>query len=133
MGVEQRVPIVSDADIVRARQTGRALAAALPFTPSDLTVIASAISELARNIYTYAGHGEITLRVVERGGRQGIQVIASDAGPGMPDPVLALEEGYSTAGRLGLGLPGVRRLVDEFAIKSELGLGTEVTLLKWTR
>ncbi len=133
MAAERRIPIRSDADIVRARQEGRALASEVPFSASDLTVIAAAISELARNIYSYAGQGEIELRLVERNGRRGIQVVARDEGPGIHDISLALEDGYSTAGRLGLGLPGVRRLFDEFELKSQPGVGTEVTMYKWTR
>ncbi len=131
MPVERRIPIHSDADIVRARQEGRALAAQIPFSASDLTVIAAAISELARNIYSYAGRGEIELLLVERNGRRGIRVVARDEGPGIHDTALALEDGYSTAGRLGLGLPGVRRLVDQFELRSQVGLGTEVTLHHW--
>lgn len=133
MPAERRIPIRSDADIVRARQEGRALASEIPFTSSDLTVIASAISELARNIYSYAGQGEIEMRLVERNGRRGIQVVARDEGPGIHDTSLALSDGYSTAGRLGLGLPGVRRLFDEFELKSQAGVGTEVTMHKWAR
>ena len=130
---ERRIPIQSDADIVRARQLGRELAAELEFTPSDLTVIASAISELARNIFSYAGRGEIQLLVVERNGRRGLRVVARDEGPGIRDPELALQDGFSTAGRLGLGLPGVRRLVDQFELNSQVGVGTEITLHKWAR
>jgi len=130
---ERRIPIVTDADIVRARQQGREVASALPFTPSDLTVIASAISELARNIFSYAGTGEIRVGLVERNGRRGVLVIAHDKGPGIRDVDLALQDGYSTSGSLGLGLPGVRRLVDEFEINTQVGIGTEITLRKWAR
>lgn len=130
---ERRIPIQSDADIVRARQLGRELAAELEFTPSDLTVISSAISELARNIYSYAERGEIRLGVVEKHGRRGLRVVARDEGPGIRDPDLALQDGFSTAGRLGLGLPGVRRLVDQFELTSQVGVGTEITLHKWAR
>lgn len=133
MGAEMRVLINSDADIVRARELGRELAVQLPFTPSDLTVIVSAISELARNIYSYANEGEIRLAVVERAGRPGIRIIAQDAGPGIHDPARAIEDGYSTSGRPGLGLAGVRRLVDQFELSSHVGVGTEITLHKWTR
>jgi serine/threonine-protein kinase RsbT len=133
MHAEQRIPIRTDEDIVRARQEGRALAAQAGFSPSDLTVIASAISELARNIFSYAGRGEIEFRLVERSGQRGIRVVARDEGPGIHDPERALEDGFSTAGRLGLGLPGVRRLVDQFELKSTVGVGTEITMHKWTR
>jgi serine/threonine-protein kinase RsbT len=130
---EQRIPIASDRDIVTARQEGRRLASALNFSSSDLTVIAVAISEVARNILAYAGAGEVALRLVEKSGRRGIQVVADDKGPGIGDIGQALEDGFSTSGSLGLGLPGVRRLMDEFEIRSELGRGTTVTLRKWAR
>jgi len=130
---ELRVAIETDTDIVLARQQGRALAARLAFSPSDLTVIAAAISEIARNIVEYATRGEITLTLVEKGDRQGICVVAHDQGPGIPDIPLALEDGYSTSGSLGLGLPGARRLMDEFEIQSANGKGTTVTMRKWTR
>jgi serine/threonine-protein kinase RsbT len=130
---ERRIPIVTDADIVRARQQGREVASQLTFTPSDLTVIASAISELARNIFSYAGTGEIRVGLVERNGRRGVMIVAADEGPGIRDVDLALQDGYSTSGSLGLGLPGVRRLVDEFEIRTQVDVGTEITLRKWAR
>jgi serine/threonine-protein kinase RsbT len=130
---EQRVVIAADRDIVTARQEGRQLASTLDFSSSDLTVIAVAISEVARNILSYARTGEITLQVVEKNGRRGILVVAEDAGPGIEDIGLALEDGFSTSGSLGLGLPGARRLMDEFEIRSEVGKGTTVILRKWAR
>jgi serine/threonine-protein kinase RsbT len=130
---ELRVPIQTDADIVVARQEGRRLASQLEFTGSDLTVIASAISEIARNIVEYAKQGEIEMRRAERNGRRGILVVARDNGPGIRDISMALQDGYSTSGSLGLGLPGARRLMDEFEIVSEPGKGTTVTMRKWTR
>jgi serine/threonine-protein kinase RsbT len=125
------VPIRSAADLVVARQMGRSLAARFGFTGSDLTVIATAISELARNILEYAQTGEILLTPVERGGRSGIAIAARDEGPGIPDLAQALQDGYSTGKGLGLGLPGARRLMDEFEIVSEVGRGTTVTVRKW--
>ena len=133
MDTELRVPIQTDADIVVARQEGRRLASQLEFTGSDLTVIASAISEIARNIVEYAKQGEIEMRRAERNGRRGILVVARDNGPGIRDISMALQDGYSTSGSLGLGLPGARRLMDEFEIVSEPGKGTTVTMRKWTR
>jgi serine/threonine-protein kinase RsbT len=130
---ELRVPISTDQDIVTARQEGRRLASQLDFSSSDLTVIASAISEIARNILEYARHGEVHLSIVERGGRKGIAVTARDEGPGIPDVALALQDGFSTSGSLGLGLPGVRRLMDEFEIRSAVGEGTAVLIRKWAR
>jgi len=130
---EKRIRIITDADIVRARQQGRDLASALSFSPSDLTVIAAAISEVARNIHSYAGHGEIRVGLIERNGRKGIMIVAEDQGPGIRNVDLALQDGYSTSGSLGLGLPGVRRLVDEFEIQTEVGKGTSITMRKWAR
>jgi serine/threonine-protein kinase RsbT len=125
------VPIRTDADIVTARQQGRALAQQLGFAYSDLTVIATAISELGRNILTYAGSGEIVLRQDQVGSNRGIVVVARDEGPGIPDIALAMQDAYSTSNSLGLGLPGTRRLMDEFAIDSVVGRGTTVTVKKW--
>ena len=130
---EIQVPINSDQDIVAARQKGRSLAAALGFSSGDATLIATAISELARNIITYAKCGEIRLTVVNGSARQGIQLVAHDQGPGIPDVQQALRDGFSTSGSLGLGLPGVMRLVDEFEIVSEENRGTTVTAKKWKR
>jgi serine/threonine-protein kinase RsbT len=128
---ETTVPVNADIDIVTARQKGRELARDLGFTSTDLALIATAISELARNIILYANTGEIVLSVVENGSRRGLKVIARDDGPGIPDIERALEEGFSTSRSLGLGLSGVRRLMDEFDIVSEVGNGTTVTVKKW--
>lgn len=125
-----RVEIAGDVDVIQARQAGRALASDLGFCSSDLVVVPTAISELARNILRYAGRGEITIEAV-RGRRTGIKVVATDSGPGIADIALALQDGYSSSGSLGLGLPGVRRLADEFAIRSERGEGTVVQMIKW--
>ncbi len=130
---EVRVPIDSDADIVSARQKGRELASHCGFPSTDLAVVATAISELARNIVRYAVHGKIILRVVDNHGKRGIEVVATDDGPGIPDVALAMQDGYSTSGSLGLGLPGTRRLMDEFEIRSDFGKGTTVTVRKWKR
>lgn len=128
---EIRIPIDVDADIVIARQRGRELAAELGFTVVELTLIATAISELARNILLYAKHGEIILCTVQNNDKPGIVVLARDDGPGIADLKQALQTGYSTSGSLGLGLPGVRRLMNEFEIQSEPGKGTTVTVKKW--
>jgi len=128
---EIQVAINSDQDIVSARQRGRAMANELGFSSGDATLIATAISELARNIVAYARRGRITLNVVNGMNRQGISVTASDDGPGIPDIAQALRDGFSTSGSLGLGLPGVRRLVDEFEITSQPGRGTTVVVKKW--
>ena len=128
---EIRVAINSDQDIVSARQKGRVMANEIGFSSGDATLIATAISELARNIVAYARKGGITLKVVNGLNRQGISVTASDDGPGIPDVGQALRDGFSTSGSLGLGLPGVRRLMDEFEIKSQPGQGTTVVVKKW--
>jgi len=126
-----RVPIRVDGDIVTARQQGRALAEKVGFNGSDLTCIATAISELSRNILRYAGSGEVILRPAQVGSKQGIVVIARDEGPGIPDIDLALQDGFSTSSSLGLGFPGTRRLMDELEIESVIGRGTTVTAKKW--
>jgi serine/threonine-protein kinase RsbT len=129
--VERRIPIRSDEDIVTARAEGRALAAELPFSKTDLTLIATAISEVARNIVLYAKEGEIVLRLVRTESNEGLSILARDAGPGIEDVSLAMQDAYSTSEGLGLGLPGARRLMDEFEIESAPGGGTKVTMTKW--
>src|SRR5207245_4253594 len=128
---ESRLAIKSDPDIATARHKGRARAMELGLSSGDATLIATAISELARNIVAYAKKGLITLQVVNGSNRQGISVTASDDGPGIPDIRQALRDGFSTSGSLGLGLPGVRRLMDEFEITSLPGRGTTVVVKKW--
>lgn len=125
------IAITSDKDVVQARQQGRALALQLGFSVGETALIATAISELARNIVTYAGHGIVTLRQSAASSRVNLTIIATDYGPGIADVALALRDGYSSSGGLGLGLPGVRRLMDEFEIASEPGRGTTVTVRKW--
>jgi serine/threonine-protein kinase RsbT len=130
---ETRAQIRSDLDIVAARQKGRELAAQIGFSATDLTFIATAISELARNIVVYAKEGEILLSVIEKKDKKGIMIVGRDHGPGIESLRDALRDGYSTSGSLGLGLPGVRRLMDDFEIESEAGRGTIVTVRKWQR
>jgi serine/threonine-protein kinase RsbT len=130
---EVRVAIEREADIVLARQAGRQLAASLGFSMTDQTLIATAISEVARNIVVYAQHGEIVLTQADDAGRVGIQVVAVDNGPGIDNKDLAMRDGYSTKNSLGLGLPGARRLMDDFDLRSEVGRGTTVTMKKWKR
>jgi serine/threonine-protein kinase RsbT len=130
---EIRVAIRTDADVVTARQEARAMGAELGFSSTDLTLLATAISEVARNITTYAGEGEVALRVLHDSGREGIEVIASDDGPGIENVERAMQDGFTTGSGLGLGLPGARRLVDEFDVRTQPGSGTRVRLVKWTR
>lgn len=131
MADEIRIPIAQDADIVTARQHGRDLAVKIGFSGSDLTVIATAISEIVRNIVVYAKSGEVQLSAFQDGRRRGILIVARDSGPGIADIARAMTDGYSTGGSLGLGLPGARRLMDEFDIVSTVGQGTTVTMKKW--
>lgn len=129
---EAHVPIAGDADIVAARARARELAARAGFTGVDLTLIATAVSEMARNIVRFAGNGEVSVRLLDKP-RSGIRVIARDTGPGIPDVQRALGDGYSTDEGLGLGLPGARRLMDEFLVESSPDTGTTVTMTKWIR
>jgi serine/threonine-protein kinase RsbT len=127
------VPINLEVDIVSARQQGRALAVEVGFSGGDLTLIATAISEIARNIVVYAKRGEILLSPIQDGARRGILVVARDQGPGIPHVAQAMQDGYSTGKSLGLGLPGAKRIMDDFEIVSEVGKGTTVTMRKWMR
>jgi serine/threonine-protein kinase RsbT len=131
MDDEVCIPIKSESDIVIARQRGRALAEHLGFDGSDLTIIATAISEVARNIVQYAKKGEVTLKPTNSNLQRGIMVIAQDQGPGIADIGQAMQDGYSTGSGLGLGLPGARRLMDKFTITSKVGNGTTISMIKW--
>ena len=128
-----RVDVRSDADVCTVRQKGREIARDLGFSATDLAMIATAISELARNIIRYAGHGEVKLTVERNGSFSGLVVIASDDAPGVPDVTSVPQDGFSTSGSFGLGLSGVRRLMDDFQIESSVHKGTVVTAKKWLR
>jgi serine/threonine-protein kinase RsbT len=128
---EIRVAIATDADIVVARAEGRSLAARLGFSRTDATLIATAISEMGRNILIHAGGGEIAIDAETAPERTGLLVVARDRGPGIADVRQAMSDGYATGNGLGLGLPGARRLMDDFAIETEVGRGTTVTMRKW--
>jgi serine/threonine-protein kinase RsbT len=125
------INIVLEQDIVVARQKGRALAKELGFNIVDQCRIATCISELARNIFHYAQEGIVQLRFINSDNRLGIEIVAEDQGPGINDINLAMLDGYSTSQGLGMGLPGTRRLMDEFFLNSEAGKGTIVTVRKW--
>ena len=127
------IPIRTEGDIVTARRTARDRAVALGFSPTEVSRIVTAASELARNIFKYAGQGTMRWSAVERQGRTGLELQFVDRGPGIPDVELAMQEGYSTGGGLGMGLPGARRLVDELEIQSAAGQGTTITLKKWRK
>jgi serine/threonine-protein kinase RsbT len=130
---EHRLQIGSEHDILTARQRGRELASEAGISGSDLTLVATAISEIARNIVEYAGRGELAITLISDGQNKGILVVARDEGPGIHDVDQAMQDGYSTGRSLGLGLPGARRLMDEFEVDSEAGRGTTVTMKKWMR
>ena len=133
---EKRIPIVREEDIVLARQEGRALAKTLGFGLVDQSRIATAISELARNVVRHAGRGEVTLRPLvapDGSGRRGLEVEVADTGPGIADPEAAMRDGFTSGGGLGMGLPGAKRLMDEFSLISAPGRGTAVTARKWQR
>jgi serine/threonine-protein kinase RsbT len=128
---EGEVSIKTEGDIVAARRTVREVSVQLGFGLTDVTRIVTAASELARNVFKYAGEGVMRWRIVENSGRAGIELQFVDRGPGIPDIALALQEGYSTGAGLGLGLPGAKRLMDELEIQSAPGRGATVTLKKW--
>jgi serine/threonine-protein kinase RsbT len=126
------IPVRTDPDVVLARQAAREAAARVGFGRTDLTVIATAVSEVARNIVRFADVGEVVVELLTEP-RPGVRVIARDTGPGIPDVERALTDGYSSYHGLGLGLPGARRLMDEFALVSERDQGTTVTMIKWLK
>lgn len=128
---ETNTAVRSTVDIVTARQRGRATAMALGFSGADVTLVAAAISEVARNIVDHAGAGEVTIQVILRDSRRGMQIVARDQGPGIPDVAQAMRYGYSTRRGIGMGLPGAKWLMDEFDIASTVGVGTTVTMTKW--
>ena len=128
-----QIPVSTDSDVVAARRAARELAARLTFSGTDLTILATAVSEVARNIVKFTDGGEVVVELVEDGGRKGVQVVARDAGPGIPDIDAAMADGYSTYGGLGIGLPGARRLMDEFAVVSQTGRGTTITMTMWCK
>ncbi|MEE8587089.1 MAG: anti-sigma regulatory factor [Acidobacteriota bacterium] len=125
------IPILSETDLAVAVLQAAGLARRFGFSEGDTNLIATSVSELARNILKYAQRGEILLYQIERRGRQGLEVEAQDRGPGIEDLQEALRDHYTTGGGLGLGLPSVRRMMDEFEIESEPGAGTRVRATKW--
>jgi serine/threonine-protein kinase RsbT len=127
------IPILSDVDIVEARMVSRSLAKYIGFDGADQVMIATAVSEVARNIIEYAKSGKVVLSVVQDHSRRGLEVVARDEGPGIADIPQAMTDGFSTSRGLGLGLPGSRRLMDEFLLESKVRQGTTVTMRKWLR
>lgn len=133
MNTKSTVEIVTEWDIVAARQLGRNEAKAIGFGAVDQARITTAISELARNIYLYARTGEITIERISNEEKVGLRIIAADKGPGISDLKKVMEDGYSTSGGLGAGLPGVKRLMDTMDIQSNVGVGTTIVIEKWVR
>ncbi len=131
MALACKVSIHCPVDILTARQKGRELAMKMGFTASDVTVIASAISEIASNIVDFAQQGEMRLEHVSQGPKAGIQIVARDEGPGISNIPQAMQYGYSSRSGLGYGLPGAKWFMDEFNIVSKPGKGTTVTMKKW--
>ena len=129
---EATLPIRSSADIVIVRQTVRTWTTDLRFSLVDQTKMVTAASELARNTLEHGKGGEVRLEIVERPPRRGLRLIFEDRGPGIPDIELALKEGYTTGGGLGLGLGGAKRLVNEFEIESTPGQGTRIVAVRWS-
>ncbi|MDI6777292.1 MAG: anti-sigma regulatory factor [Syntrophales bacterium] len=129
----KEVSIKSSEDIILARQAAREMAKRLGFGLADQTRITTAVSELSRNIYLFAGTGRLVIKALSQSNRKGMEIVAEDRGPGIPDIELAMQDGYSTNKSLGQGLPGTKRLMDEFEIKSEVGKGTAVTIRRWLR
>lgn len=126
-------PIASNDDVVRSRQLVRTLAQQCGLSLVDQTKLVTAASELARNTLIHGGGGAMRAELVERGGRRGVSLVFEDDGPGIADLELAMTDGWTSGGGLGLGLSGARRLVDEFAVDSAAGRGTVVSVVKWTR
>jgi serine/threonine-protein kinase RsbT len=128
---KRRVPIIHEADVTRAMLEARMFAKNLGFTEIDTQMIATAVSELARNIIKYADKGEIIIDQIEKGYQKGVIIIARDQGPGIADIEQAVSDNYSSSGTLGLGLPGVKRMMDDFEIQSIEGQETMVRISKW--
>jgi len=133
LGEPELVPIGSDQDVVRVRQAVRALAVTAKLSLVDQTKLVTAASELARNTLIYGGGGSAAVAIVLDGRKTGVQAVFTDSGPGIADIDLALTDGYTSGSGLGLGLSGARRLVDTFALRSEVGRGTRVEIVKWAR
>lgn len=131
MSEVKAITINSDLDIVTARSVAREIAKNHGFGAVDQARIATAVGELARNIFLYAKTGQVTVRGLEQAGKNGVEIVCEDRGPGIPDIELAMQDGYSTSGGMGMGIPGARRLMSEFTIKSQVGQGTTVTCRKW--
>ncbi|MFG1915978.1 anti-sigma regulatory factor [Micromonospora sp. NPDC048898] len=133
LGPPQAQAVRSDEDVVRVRQLVRSVAVTVRLSLVDQTKVVTAASELARNTLVYGGGGSVEVTTVDNGRRKGVRIVFADSGPGIPDLDLALTDGYTTGGGLGLGLSGSRRLVDEFEIETSAETGTRITVTKWSR
>jgi len=130
---EVRVKIGAASDVVIARESAREIAFLAGFDVSDSTLITTAISEMTRNILQYASSGEVTISLLINGSKNGVKIVAKDEGPGIEDISQVMQDGYSSQKGMGIGLPGAKRLMDEFEIRSTPGKGTTITMMKWTR
>jgi serine/threonine-protein kinase RsbT len=128
---EEQIEICQEVDIAQAAYEAMRLAEAVGFSQTGQYMLATAASELARNIFEYANKGEITIRTLKRGAKKGIEIVAEDNGPGIADIAAAMQDSFSTQMSLGLGLPGTKRLTDEFYIDAERRVGTKITVRKW--
>ncbi|MDD5093388.1 MAG: anti-sigma regulatory factor [Dehalococcoidia bacterium] len=133
MDIEKSVLIKDEYDIVTARSTAKQMAAEIGLGIVDQSRIATAVSELARNIVVYAGKGVVNFQWLSENDRNGLEIVAVDSGPGIADIDWAMTDGYTSGGGLGIGLPGTKRLMDEFEIESKVGRGTTITIRKWKR
>lgn len=130
---EAVLPMRSDRDVLKARSYANLLTSSLHFSNSERAMITIVISEIARNTVLYATSGTMLLKLVSQGDRRGLLIVVQDQGPGIADLKLAMQDGYTTSKGLGIGLPGARRLMDEFEIVSEVGKGTTITMTKWEK
>ncbi|MHC8320295.1 anti-sigma regulatory factor [Pseudomonas sp. GB2N2] len=125
-------PIRIEQDVVLARQTARKLATECGMRLIDLTKMVTAVSELARNTMVYGGGGDMDWEILDENARTGLRLVFRDEGPGIPDLKLAMTDGWTSGGGLGLGLTGAKRLVEEFELETEPGKGTRITITRWT-
>ena len=125
-------PIMIEQDVVLARQLARKLAQECGMRLIDLTKMVTAVSELARNTMVYGGGGNMDWQIIEENARTGLRLVFRDEGPGIPDLKLAMTDGWTSGGGLGLGLTGAKRLVEEFELETEPGKGTRITITRWT-
>ena len=128
---EKKIKVNEEFDIAKASFEGKLLARTAGFKETEQYMIATAISELARNIFIYALRGEIIIKIIEKNNKKGLEIIAQDEGSGIKDIGQAMKDNFSTSGSLGLGLPGVKRIMDEFVIDTKIGVGTKITVRKW--